>query len=76
MLYFVVECQSNGSTGSTIVNTYQSREEAESKFHLILSAAAVSSVPKHGAVLFSDVMSEIMTKVYEHPIEEETNEQE
>ena len=77
MVYFVIECQSNGSTGTTIVNTYQTRDEAESKFHLILSAAAVSSVMKHGAILFSDNMAEIMTKVYDHPVEVvEENEEE
>lgn len=77
MVWFVVEIQSNGVTGATITNSYSTREEAESKFHLILSAAAVSSVIRHGAILFSDNMDGIMTKVYEHPVEvvEETNEQ-
>ena len=77
MVWFVVEVQSDGVTGSTIVNSYSTREEAESKFHLILSAAAVSSVVKHGAILFSDNMDGIMTKMYEHPLKvvEETNEQ-
>lgn len=70
MAWFVVEVQSNGETGSTIVNSYPTQAEAESKFHSILSFAAVSSVFRHGAIMFSDTMDGLMTRVFEHPAEE------
>lgn len=58
MIYYVIEFQT-GDSGSTIVNTYTSRAAAYQKFHLIMSAASVSSVPKHGAMIVSGDMEVI-----------------
>ena len=55
MLYVVVELQTyeNGTVG-TLVNNYDNREMAESKYHQILTSAAVSSIPCHSAVMMTN----------------------
>lgn len=50
--YIVIELQNNADgTVGNLVYSYNSRNEAESKYHNILSAAAVSQVPIHAAML-------------------------
>lgn len=55
MIYIVLEIQSTGETASVIpwsfVNDF---EGAMAKFHTILAAAAISSVPMHSAVIIDD----------------------
>lgn len=53
MKYIVLEIQS-GDTISTIVNDYDNINQAESKYHQILTAAAISNVPKHSAMIITD----------------------
>lgn len=55
MLYVVVELQTyeNGTVG-TLVNNYDNREMAESKYHQILTSAAVSQIPCHSAVMMTN----------------------
>ena len=48
-MFIVMEIQTSEQV-ATIVNAYDDRNQAENKYHAILSAAAVSAVPKHGAV--------------------------
>lgn len=52
MKYIVIELQTmdNGSVAN-IVTAHDTREQAESKYHLVLSAAAVSALPAHAAAL-------------------------
>lgn len=52
MNYVVIELQTTaeGST-ATIVTTYESREQAESKYYTILSFAALSNLYIHGAAI-------------------------
>ena len=46
MTYIVLEIQTNSDgTVGTIIDTFTSRNLAEQKYHLILSAAAVSQLP-------------------------------
>ena len=66
MLLIVIEVQSDGTTASTLVNSYADRNQAESKFHQILTAAAVSSVPIHSAVLMTDRGKTLKTETYTH----------
>ena len=70
MVYIVIEIQSNNETAATIVNSYTDKNEAESKFHQILSAAATSNVPTHSAVLFTDRGKSLKDETYLHNIEE------
>lgn len=64
-MFIVLEIQTS-TTVATIVNSYEDRNEAESKYHQILTAAAVSSVPKHSAVLMDDEGNRIKNEVYIH----------
>ena len=66
-MYIVVEIQTS-NTVATLVNSYEDRNQAESKYHQILTAAALSSVPKHSAVLMNDVGQTIKNETYIHEV--------
>ena len=66
-MYIVLEIQTS-TTVATLVNSYEDRNQAESKYHQILSAAALSSVPKHSAVLMSDIGETIKMDSYIHEV--------
>lgn len=64
MNYIVMEFQTtNTDATSTIVTVRSTRDEAEQKYHMILSAAAVSGLKCHGALLMS-AFGEVLK--YEH----------
>lgn len=67
MKYIVHEYQTyeDGRVG-TITNDYDRLEDAESKWHSILSAAAVSDLPCHTAVLTSADAQIWRAEHYEH----------
>ena len=67
MNYLVIELQVNidGAVGN-IVTAYDNRSEAESHYHTVLAAAAVSSVPKHSAVLIDDEGAVLGSMCYQH----------
>lgn len=65
-MYWVIEIQKNNGTWSQIVTRHATREQAESKYYLILSYASVSEIEAHGAVLFDDKNMVYQHKVYEH----------
>lgn len=64
-MYIVIEIQTS-TTVATIVNSYDNINQAESKYHQILTAAVLSSVPKHGAVLMNDTGETLKTECYIH----------
>ena len=70
-MYIVIEIQTS-DTVATIVNAYEDRNTAEQKYHQILSAAAVSEVPKHGAVMLTDEGVRLKGECYIHEEEGET----
>ena len=53
-MYIVLEIQVNNGTVSSIVDSFSDRNQAESKYHQILTSASVSDVDKHSAVLIAD----------------------
>ena len=69
-MFIVIEIQKNGEEIATIVNTYDNHFSAESKYYSVLSAAALSSVKKHGAILLTEDGVCIRSEVYEHKTEE------
>ena len=72
MNYIVIEIQQNADgTVGNFVFTYGDRNEAESKYHYILSAAAVSTVFIHTAVLMTATGVQIAHRSYSHGVEEE-----
>lgn len=50
-MYLVIEIQKTSGSIAHIVTTHSNRNEAEQKYHAVLSAAAVSTVEVHSAVL-------------------------
>lgn len=65
-MYILIEIQSDGETASTIVNTYEDRAHADQAFHLILAAAAVSSVKYHSAVMLTHDGQPVFSEGYTH----------
>ena len=72
MKYLVIELQTydNGSVAN-IVTDYNERPQAESKFHTVLAAAAVSGLPCHAAVLITNEGYIIDQTCYSQEEEEE-----
>lgn len=72
-MFVVIELQVNGDGSvGTIVNKYEKEADAESKYHTILAAAAVSKVPKHSAIILNDEAMIHSSHCYVH--EDTTNE--
>ena len=66
MKYLVIELQGTGESVSNIVTTHDTINEAESKYHQILGAAAVSSIPVHAAVILTDEGHSMKHECYKH----------
>lgn len=66
MRYIVIELQTTGNSTANIVTAYDSKEQAESAYYAILSAAAVSSVPVHSAVIITEEGYPLMSGHYKH----------
>ena len=66
MQYLVIELQGTGESVANIVSTYNTINEAESKYHQILSAAAISNVPVHSAVILTDEGHSMKHECYKH----------
>lgn len=63
-MYIVFEIQNTNGVVGTLVDTFNDRLQAESKYHTILAAAAVSAVPVHSAVLMTDEGFVLMADCY------------
>lgn len=70
-MFIVLEIQKTGNQIAHILTAHETLQEAESKWHAVLSVAAVSSVPQHAATLLDDKGYTIKVECYEHPIEPE-----
>ena len=66
MNYIVLEAQTTGGTTATLVSSYSDRNQAESKYHTVLAAAAISQIEKHTAVLMDETGLCIRSQCYEH----------
>lgn len=54
-MYIVVEIQTNANgTIGNLVTAYNDRDQAEHKYHEVLAAAAISSLPIHAAVMLTN----------------------
>lgn len=73
MAFVVIELQTNADgTVGNIVTAFTDRGQAEQKYHTILAAAAVSSLPKHAAVILSNDGHSLMYQCYRHePVDTE-----
>lgn len=75
--YYIIEIQQNkaGEYGHIVhyvfdENPEQARLKAESKYHEILSSAAISETLKHSAIIISDEAFPVMFQCYKHTFEE------
>ena len=73
MKFIVVEIQkmADGTVGN-LVTAYDTKAEAESHYHLVLSSAAISNLPAHSAVLLDETAFVYKRECYKHPIPETT----
>lgn len=66
-MYIVIELQKNAEGKvSNIVTEHATMEAAESKYHSILSAAAVSEIPVHSAIIVSEEGFPVKHQCYKH----------
>ena len=71
-MWFVLEIQINGETGSILPFAFDNQADAEAKYHAVLAVAATSDVPKHSAVLMAENGITIKQESYFHePASEE-----
>lgn len=68
-MYIVIEMQTNGSSTATIANAYESFNVANQQYHTILSAASVSTVNTHTAVMLNDRGEYIKSEYIQHEAE-------
>ena len=67
MKYIVIELQTAASGSVTnIVTSHDTLQQAESKYHTVLAAAAVSDLPCHAAVLMDSEGGFMEARHYEH----------
>lgn len=74
--FYIIEIQqyANGEFGHIVHFAYDenattARLKAESKYHQVLAAAAVSELPQHSATLLTSDGRAIMNQCYKHVIE-------
>lgn len=65
-MYLVIELQTNNGKMANLAYAYDTQNEAESKFHSILSTAAVSSVEVHTAVVIDEQGCVLANGSYTH----------
>ena len=70
MKYVVIELQDMGSQVANLVTPYDSVNQAEQKYHEVLSAAAVSQVPVHSAIMLNSEGQYIKSEAYDHRTQE------
>lgn len=73
MKYLVIEIQSfEGGAMSTPTTAHDTQLAAEAKYHAVLSAAAVSKLPTHAAVLATSEGTILESKCYWHEAESDS----
>lgn len=71
MKYLVIELQTNRDESvAQLVTVHDTRDEAESKYHTVLSYAAVSALPIHAAVMITSDGATIKHETYYHTVED------
>ena len=67
MKYILIELQTNrdGTVGN-IVTAYDELPQAESAWHSVLAAAAISTLPVHAAVLVNSLGEVVESRCYTH----------
>lgn len=66
MTYLVIELQTTNDVTSHLAWSYDNIEQAESKYHAILSAAAISTIPIHAAAILNQEGNNVKSWYYMH----------
>lgn len=66
MTYLVIELQTTNGVTSHLAWSYDNIEQAESKYHAILSAAAISTIPIHAAAILNQEGNSLKSWYYMH----------
>lgn len=77
MGFIVIEIQKNGDSVGNFVWAFNNYFEAASKYHAVLSAAAVSQIEVHSAALLNETGALIASDWFDHrpePVPPEPNE--
>ena len=62
----VIEIQKSGETATPLVQLFTDDAQAKSRYHELLSIAAVSNIPEHSVILVSEEGSYMFHEKYEH----------
>lgn len=62
----VIEIQKSGDTATPLVQLFEDDAQAKSRYHELLSIAAVSSVPEHSVILVSEEGNYMFHEKYTH----------
>lgn len=62
----VIEIQKNGDVATPLVQLYSDTAQAKSRYHELLSVAAVSDVPEHSVILVSEEGNFMFHEKYIH----------
>lgn len=65
-MFAVIEIQKSGATATPITTLFVDKAQAQSKYHQVLAAAAVSQVPEHSAILISEEGSYMLHDKFIH----------
>lgn len=65
-MYSIIELQTTGGQTTHIYQTAETKNEAMSKFHTVLSFAATSSVEFHACVVMDEQGKYIARECYQH----------
>lgn len=74
-MYIVIELQTSNGITSMLTYQFDNRDQAESKFHNVLSYAAVSTVEFHAVSIIDSLGAVIRNECYNHPVQPEPNEE-
>lgn len=68
-MYIVIEIQRSGEdTLAYLVSTHTNINDAYSKFYLVLSAAAISTIPIHGATMLTETGEIVANEYFRHEV--------
>jgi len=62
----IIEIQKSGDTATPLVQLFTDDAQAKSRYHELLSIAAVSSVPEHSVILVSEEGNYMFHEKYTH----------
>lgn len=62
----VIEIQKSGETATPLVQLFEDDALAKSKYHELLSIAAISDVPEHSVILVSEEGNYMFYEKYTH----------